>query len=318
MANLTHLYVSSRMTDSVRDFGDRLSHKVHILGKFSSSSPHTRLAGRYPADYSRKNPTEQMYCLTAAGRLLGTDKEQNYVVAAGNMNTLASNVSIYVCLLGTANCFMVQRRVDGDISFKVHQHSTTTISRHRPFTTGSFFDTRVRSMSSSKVEQRRGIGHATTAAVLDITSEASCLRSHRRPPHSRQKVFLVVSWVAPEPHGSGLLLKTGLKGKSNRGRPDTGRLPACVRVTRFGDPGTILSPCVSSWIGTGERLFLLYGWATYFISSRALFPSIFSGLSHGRYVTSAVVLDPTRARAAASSHTPVPACVHWTSHHPSQ
>ena len=85
--------------------------------------------------------------------------------AAGNINTLASNVSIYVCLLGTANCYMVKCRVD----------STTTISHHRPFTTGSSFDKHVRSTSSSKVEQRRGIGHATTAAVLDITGEESCL-----------------------------------------------------------------------------------------------------------------------------------------------
>ena len=69
--------------------------------KFCSSSPHTRLAGRHPAEYSMKNPTEQMYCLTSAGRFLGTDKEQNYVVAAGNIKTLASNVSIYGCLLGT-------------------------------------------------------------------------------------------------------------------------------------------------------------------------------------------------------------------------
>ena len=91
-----------------------------------------------------------------------------------------------------------------------------------------------------------------------------------------------------------------------------------MRVTRFGNPGTILSLCVSSWIGTGERLFLLYGWATLFILSRALFPSIFSGLSHRRYVTSAVVLHTTRAGPAASSHTPVAACMHWTSHHPSQ
>ena len=65
------------------------------------------------APHSLSRPSEQVYCLTAAGRLLGTDKEQNYVVAAGNINTLASNVSIYVCLLGTANCYMVKCRVDG-------------------------------------------------------------------------------------------------------------------------------------------------------------------------------------------------------------
>ena len=70
-----------------------------------------------------------------------------------NINTLASNVSIYVCLLGTANCYMVKRRVGSDISFKIHQCSTTTISHHRPVTTGSFFDKRLRSMSSPKVEQ---------------------------------------------------------------------------------------------------------------------------------------------------------------------
>ena len=75
-----------------------------------------------------------------------------------------------------------------------------------------------------------------------------------------------------------------------------------VRVPRLGP-----SRCVSSWIGTGERLFLLYGWATFFISSCTLFPSIFSGLSHRRYVTSAVVLDTTRAF-----------CMHSSSHHPSQ
>ena len=88
-------------------------------------------------------------------------------------------------------------------------------------------------------------------------------------PSLRQKFFLVVSWVE--------------RLKQQRA-PDTGRLSACVRVTWFGDPGTILSPCVSSWIG-GERLFLLYGWATFFIPSHTLFPSIFSGLSHRRYAT---------------------------------
>ena len=71
----------------------------------------------------------------------------------------------------------------------------------------------------------------------------------------------------------------------------------------------ILSPCVSSWIGTGGRLFLLYGWATYFFSS---------GLSHRRCVTTAVILDTWRAGPAASSHTPVPACMHWSSQHPSE
>ena len=75
-----------------------------------------------------------------------------------------------------------------------------------------------------------------------------------------------------------------------------------VRVPRLGP-----SRCVSSFIGTGERLFLLYGWATFFISSCTLFPSFFSGLSHRRYVTSAVVLDTTRAF-----------CMHSSSHHPSQ
>ena len=55
------------------------------------------------------------------------------------------------------------------------------------------------------------------------------------------------------------------------------------------------SRCVSSWICLGERLFLLYCWATFFTHLATLFPPIFSGLSHRRYVTSAVVLDTTRA-----------------------
>ena len=125
MANLTHLYVSSRMTDGVRDLGDRFSHRVNIYESFPPRRPTLVWQS---ADYSRKNPTDQVYCRTAAERLLGTDKEQNYVVAPGNINTLASNVSIYVCVLGTATCYMVKCRVDSDISFKVHQYSTTTIS----------------------------------------------------------------------------------------------------------------------------------------------------------------------------------------------
>ena len=75
-----------------------------------------------------------------------------------------------------------------------------------------------------------------------------------------------------------------------------------VRVARLGP-----SRCVSSWISLGERLFLLYCWATFFTHLAIPFPSIFSGLSHRRYATSAVVLDTTRA-----------SCMHSSSHHPSQ
>ena len=79
--------------------------------------------------------------------------------------------------------------------------SRITVLSHR-----FFLRQTVRSMSSLKVEQRRGIGQAATAAVLDITGEASCLSRTVVTLTSRQKFFLVVSWVAPEPHVSGLLL----------------------------------------------------------------------------------------------------------------
>ena len=64
------------------------------LRKFCSSSPHLRLPGRDPPEYLMKNLTEEGYSLTAAGRLLGTDKERTYVLPAGNINTVTPNVQL--------------------------------------------------------------------------------------------------------------------------------------------------------------------------------------------------------------------------------
>ena len=66
MATHTVLYVSGRTTSSVMDTGDGVSHTVPIYEGLALHRAILCLAGRDPAEYSMKNPTEQGYSLTAA------------------------------------------------------------------------------------------------------------------------------------------------------------------------------------------------------------------------------------------------------------